>query len=393
MIKAVLSNGQYPEYGVVTLPFPIPREEYDNVIEFLEPLEIGDPIARDCRIKEISGDFPVLKQLEQTKTNLDELDYLAKRLDSFDNYEKAQFQGMASKLGLHGVDELINLTFCCQEATIITDFTNLDKVGRRHILTLGGASLEKMQGEDFMKIALSLIESEVGYITPFGVTYENGMELWPIYDGRHFPEYHYEDCMLEIEMTPNAEPEDSPHACYLFLPQPQTQIERAMLRTGIDGYSDMRLRFMESSLPTEIDNVLNMEHETLSSLNEMCEEVSKLTPADRDKLGAVVALAKPECLLQVKNLASQLKMFDFIPGAKNTEDYGRYMIRDSGHFEYDENLDEYYNYEKYGRQRMEQKYGEFNERGYVSYNGALSLDELMMESPDGQTNFQMGGMQ
>lgn len=137
MIQAVLTNGQHPEHGVVTVPFPIPREEYDHVIELLTPLKIGDTVTRDCHIEEIIGDFPMLKQLEQTNTNLDELDYLAKRLDSFDNYEKAQFQGMASKLGLHGVDELINLTFCCQEATVVTDFNNLEALGRRHYLTLG----------------------------------------------------------------------------------------------------------------------------------------------------------------------------------------------------------------------------------------------------------------
>ena len=134
-------------------------------MELLAPLKIGDPVARDCHMEEISGDFPVLKQLEKTNTNLDKLDYLAKRLDSFDNYEKAQFQGVASKLGLHGVDELINFTFCCQEATIITDFTNLEKVGRRHFLTMGGGTfLEKMLGENFQEISLCLIENEVGCI-------------------------------------------------------------------------------------------------------------------------------------------------------------------------------------------------------------------------------------
>ena len=31
MIQAVLTNIQHPEYGVVTVPFPIPREEYDHI--------------------------------------------------------------------------------------------------------------------------------------------------------------------------------------------------------------------------------------------------------------------------------------------------------------------------------------------------------------------------
>ena len=51
---------------------------------------------------------------------MDELDYLAKRLDSFDRTGLAQFQGMAAKLDLSDMTDLINLTFCCQEATVIT---------------------------------------------------------------------------------------------------------------------------------------------------------------------------------------------------------------------------------------------------------------------------------
>ena len=249
MIQAVLTNNQHPECGVVTVPFPIPKKEYYHVMELLAQLGIGDPVARDCNIEEISGDFPALRQLEQSNANLDELDYLAKRLDSFDNYEKAQFQGMASKLGLHGVDELINLTFCCQEATIITDFTNFEKVGRRHFLTLGGGiSLEKMQGEDFREIARCLIESEVGYITPYGVTYSNGMELSQIYNGKQFPEYLYEDCMMELELIPDTEPKDTANIPFLYLPMAQTQIERTMLRIGVDNYRNIHFRVMESSI-------------------------------------------------------------------------------------------------------------------------------------------------
>ncbi len=69
MIQAVLTKGQHPEYGVVTVPFPVPRKEYDHVMELLVPLEIGDPVARDCHIEEIDGDFPVLKQLKQTNVS------------------------------------------------------------------------------------------------------------------------------------------------------------------------------------------------------------------------------------------------------------------------------------------------------------------------------------
>ena len=46
---------------------------------------------------------------------------------------------------------------------------------------------------------------------------------------------------------------------------------------------------------------------------------------------------------------------------------------------------------------MEQESGMFTDRGYISYHGTLSMDELMMEDTDRQfqaePGFQIGGMQ
>ena len=100
MMQAVLSNASHPEYGVATIPFPIPREQFDHCIELVEALEIGNASARDCHVDEIRSAWPVLTRLECKVVNLDELDYLAKRLDSFDVGEAAQFQAMAEKLDL-----------------------------------------------------------------------------------------------------------------------------------------------------------------------------------------------------------------------------------------------------------------------------------------------------
>ena len=52
VLKAVLSSAQHPEYGQITVPFPIPDEKYDRMIELLEPLEIGDALRQDCRVDE-----------------------------------------------------------------------------------------------------------------------------------------------------------------------------------------------------------------------------------------------------------------------------------------------------------------------------------------------------
>ena len=192
MFQAVLSNREHPEYGVATIPFPIPRDHYAYCIELLEALEIGDAVKADCKVEKIDSFYTVLKRTEMLTVNVEELNYLAKRLDSFDTGEAAQFQAMAHKLELFELKDLINLSFCCQQATVITNFSDLAAIGRDHYMNLhgGSASVDELNALDDKGTARQLIENGGGTITPYGVVYDNGMKLEPVYDGRLFPCYY-----------------------------------------------------------------------------------------------------------------------------------------------------------------------------------------------------------
>ena len=50
-MQAILSNAQHPEYGEVTIPFPIGENEYGRCLELLGKMEIGNPIEIDIRRK------------------------------------------------------------------------------------------------------------------------------------------------------------------------------------------------------------------------------------------------------------------------------------------------------------------------------------------------------
>ena len=52
VIKAVLHNPSHPEYGQITIPFPIPLDEYDQTIEMLQAIEWGFSINRDSMVDE-----------------------------------------------------------------------------------------------------------------------------------------------------------------------------------------------------------------------------------------------------------------------------------------------------------------------------------------------------
>lgn len=237
--QAILSNPGHPEYGVAAIPFPLSREEYASSMEELSALEIGDAVRQDCKVEEITGGYPVLKRLEGQTVNADELDYLAKRLDSFCEGEDTQFQAMVEKLHLTDIRDFINLSFCCQQATVIADFSDLAQIGREHYLNLHGGCAKK---EELDRL-----------------------------DGEETA------CQLEPENTP-----------------------------------------------------------------------------------------------QLRLLAENLDQFDFVPQVKTPEEYGRYMIRDSGHFEYDPNLEGFYDYEEYGLQRVAREQGCFTAEDHRRLHQTLS---------------------
>ena len=390
---AILGNAKHPEYGSATVPLPIPNDEYGHVMELLGALGIGDVMERDCKVEEIQEGLPILKRLEKVAANIDELDFLAKRLDSFDYIEAAQFQAMAVKTGIFDMKDLINLTFCCQQATVITDFSDLEAIGRHHLVSINGGCLSsELADTDLRMTALKLILSKDGTVTPYGVVYDNGLKLEEVYDGCHLPGYHYEQDMLAVGISSRPEPENTSKITWLYLPCTQLQIERGMLRSGISDPDDMRIWYEDSQLPKEVENALEFKRESLYELNDLAAAIMKLAPVDRKKLEAAVKLAEPECASQIRHLTENLDQFEFAPGAKTPEEYGRYMIQESGHFEYDENLEQYYDYAKYAEQRMAEEYGAFSDYGYIAYKGFISLEELMAGNQSERIDFQMGGI-
>jgi hypothetical protein len=131
-----------------------------------------------------------------------------------------------------------------------------------------------------------------------------------------------------------------------------------------------------SQLPDEVNVLLDMEYESLANLNALTQATNDFSMDDIKKLGAAVTLAKPQNAEQVKNLVENLDLFDFAPGAHSPAEYGKYMIQQSGQYEFDENLDEFYDYEGYALQRMDEENGMFSDRGYIAYKGYLSLEEI-----------------
>ena len=173
MFEATLKNRSSAHFAPVTSTFPIPEDQYEQAILALEKSQIGDARVQDCLIDNVRAvNCPALVRMTGTMANIDELDWLAREMESFDRYELLQFNAAVERFGLSAADELIDLSFCAREVTVISDFTDLEKAGKRHYLTVHGACDSKeLENLDGKETALALISGQPGYVTRYGVVY------------------------------------------------------------------------------------------------------------------------------------------------------------------------------------------------------------------------------
>ncbi len=370
-MQAVLSNARHPEYGEAIISFPIPENEYDHYLELLEALGIGDPVERDCFIREIRQGPPVLKRLTGCNVTLDELDYLAKRLDSFDDQEMAKFQGAVVSCGCYGIVDLINLTFSCQQITIITDFTDLEEIGQSHYMDLNGgtARLKDLESLDGRKMALALIESGGGRVTPYGVVYDNGMTLSQLYDGHRFPEYFYESCLASVILSLPDHPKERET---LYFPCAESKISRTLRRLGAERPEQCVAMLDTSEISNAVRGVFEDEYplnEHLETLNALTRCLQKLDGQALEDFHTAFDTVWPETPEEVLYLAEELRNFTVVPDISSAEEYGWFLITKSEHLDVDPKLEDCIDYQKYGQRRIQEEGGRFGNQGYVAYLG------------------------
>jgi len=235
---------------------------------------------------------------------------------------------------------------------VITDFSDLEQIGKDHSMNINGGSIpmEEYRALDGQSIALDLIQSGAGVVTPYGVAYDNGMKLVQVYSGLSFPQYLYNAPLLTLGVPS----EQAAETAWLYLPASRQQIDRTLRRAGITN-DDAAYFVEDDTLPSEVSRMLGCPDDPIPALNRMCCAISALNADEVKKLEAVVLMAQPQDAEGICQFAENLGQFDFVP------------LPD-------------------GQTREH----EITELGYVAYHGTLALDELMREDPAEQYQREQG---
>jgi len=141
---------------------------------------------------------------------------------------------------------------------------------------------------------------------------------------------------------------------WVKLPVPEDKLNSILKQIGInDEYEEFFITDYETSF-CGLRDVLG-EYESLDMLNELAEMLETLSNDDADKLNAILEVESCRNVTDVKELIERLDEFDLITDIDDDDDLGRYLIDDYGVLAVPEHLQNYIDYEAYGRDaRLEQ---------------------------------------
>lgn len=362
-----------------SIMFNFPYEE-SEIYNVYNQLELETSIAPNGYIDGVVYDSDMNEVLKGKECNIDELNFLFKRMDSFDAKERKVFFASAFAENTETIAELINLSFNTHCYSLVSDFNNLETVGKDLYLSEKQAvavkELEELDGESF---AIGVIKNNTNSrITPYGVLYKNSNVPEQIYNGKQFPPYHWKESVATIQLTAKGANE------FIYLPCSDVEIEKALIRLETPYLHDCEVTILDENFSKEVLDIISADTVPLikiDTLNKLAGYYKEIGSHDIEYFEKLMDYVKPRTVEDIFALADSMYEFELFDSIKSAESYGRYMICDSGHFEYDSNLEDYIDFKRYGQEKMAHDFGAFSEKGYITYHGYnQKLANILFES-------------
>ena len=208
-----------------TVIFPCTEAEYQATCKELA-LKDNYAFVRDV----VEPKALALKK--DTFVNLDEINYLAKRMDGFDWKEPFSFFAAVEAGDYVSTKDLMNLSFNLNCHTLIRDVSDMESVGKEYVLSSReGISLRELRELDSEKIGREILSSGKGVPTNYGLLFQNESVVFEdVYKGKGFPAYYYMGGeVLGVEIKKNEEKD------YIYFPCEKTEIDRVLKRIDAGG--------------------------------------------------------------------------------------------------------------------------------------------------------------
>lgn len=363
------------------IAFPCVEEELGKALASIGLVNSPSPKAYVTEVVEPDA----LCLLESKVVDLDEVNYLAKLMDSEDETEKNTLFAVTACEGYDTPKELINLHFNLGCYTLVQPTDDAEAVGRRYMYSMKPCmTMTEAANTDFEKIGKDMLVLKKGIQTDYGTVFRNEeVEGQEIYDGQVFPCYHYtgeELLCIEAEYKDKKE--------YLYLPEEPMSITKALHRLGAEKPDDCIYQLEDlSSLPWNdlFKNILS--ENNIYRVNELALTVRE-KQINMAKLFKFVEYAVAESFDTILKLAEHINNFNYISEVGSYGELGKHVIQNYLLDDLPKRFEECIDYETRGEIFADEVKGKFLNGGFAYISEGKSLEDILSDA-----DMRMGGIQ
>ena len=371
------------------IDFPV-SDEMLNVI--LENSEMPTDTTLPFLVEDIH--YPIeLSALNARNVNLDELNFLARRLDSFTEEEIEQFFAATEHENAQSLKDMINLTYNLDKFTLIKNVGDMTKVGRDYTLnTEGCVPADSRYDAKYAEIGRKLLASGRGIFTERGLLFVEDKPIEEVYDGKTFPGFAYQSFIVNVDVEYKGRYES------LFLPESQLAIDKAVRRLGAESIDDCDLSSEYgnpnfSRFSVRFEEILD--NEGIDALNELAYELNTYD-IDTEKLDAAMEMTDVKSSKNIITLINHLDEFEWLNDISygDYEGVGRFFVESDYYDEYEisDELCDYFDFAEFGAHMADEKSGQFVNGGFIFCDVEDGLDSIMDKLEDESSSMTMGGM-
>ena len=280
--------------------------------------------------------IPILAFRRLDSPTIDELNFLAKRLDGLNEEERLVLRAVSPRILKVGEDEivsmkdLINMTYGLDEVSIISNVSTPQQLGQFVVENDMHRDVEAVPEEslyllDTKKVGELQQKNDGGVFVDGHYIVAGEYELREIYDGQNLPTEEatpWYAFRLDVTRPPAGDDlaEVEAMAETLTLPVAREDADALAQRLGLERIEDCVYLGFDSSIP-QIDADKFGDMHDFDQLNNLSEMMLEMSPSDQVKFKAVLSSEEPQNIEQVLDIARGLDQYEFAP-----------MVEDEAHF-------------------------------------------------------------
>ena len=313
----------------------LPAEEHEIRDAFQRARITSSDVYHEYSIYECEA-IPILPFRRLDSPSIDELNFLAKRLDELNDMERIVLRAVSPRILKAGEDEiispkdLINMTYGLDDVSVIANVNSSRDLGQFVIdndlnLDVEAIPKDSLYLLDAVKIGQLQQQNDGGVFMDGYYILAGEYELPEVYDGITLPTEEstpWYAFKLDVTRPPKGDDlgEVEKIAETLILPVEREDADALAQRLGLERIEDCVYLGFESSIP-QIDGDKFGDMHNFDQLNNLSEMMLEMSPSDQVKFKAVLSAEEPESIEQVLDVARSLDQYEFAP-----------MVEDEAHF-------------------------------------------------------------